>query len=180
VSGYWPARWISRAQFEQLAQTLPEHLPLAARFAVYTGLRIRSMLQLTWDRVDLVHSRFWIPGQQMKGKNAHSMPISRLLAALLRQLKAANPEGAHVFHYKGKLIDDCNTRAFQEAVRRSGLAPLRWHDLRRTFAAWVVQSGVTAPELMALGAWKSHSMALRYAHLSPDHLAHAAERVGRA
>jgi hypothetical protein len=49
--------------------------------------------------------------------------------------------------------------------------------LRHTFAAWAVHGGVTVPELMALGALKSHSMALRYSHLLPDHLAQAAERV---
>jgi integrase len=70
-------RWLTHEEFERLCKELPEHLKLAAQFAVLTGLRMRSMLQLTWDRVDLAHSRFWIAGQQMKGKNAHGMPISR-------------------------------------------------------------------------------------------------------
>jgi hypothetical protein len=32
-------------------------------------------------------------------------------------------------------IADCNKIAFQDAVQRSRLAPLRWHDLRHTFAS---------------------------------------------
>jgi len=63
-------------------------------------------------------------------------------------------------------------------VKAAGLEPLRWHDLRHTFASWAVQSGVTLHELMLLGGWSSYSMVLRYAHLAPDHLAQAAERVG--
>ena len=34
--------------------------------------------------------------------------------------------------------------------------------------------------LMELGDWKSYEMVLRYAHLAPDHLSHAAARIERA
>ena len=171
-------RWLTHAQFDALIVQLPPHLKLAARFAVLTGLRMRSMLSLTWDRIDLAHSRFWIPGKQMKGKHAHGMPISRKVAKLLRECKSANPTGNHVFQYDSAPYDDCNTRAFQKAVQRAKVAPLRWHDLRHTFASWAVQEGVTLQQLMELGGWKSYSMVLKYGHLAPDHLARAAELVG--
>ena len=32
---------------------------------------------------------------------------------------------------------------------------------------------------MELGGWKSYEMVLRYAHLAPDHLSHAAARIER-
>jgi integrase len=170
-------RWLTHAEFDALHKEMPPHLQLAASFAVLTGLRMRAMLKLTWDRVDLRARRLWVPGVQMKGKNAHGMPITREVARLLRKLKTANPKGDHVFQYLGEPIDDCNTKAFQDAVERSGVGPLRWHDLRHTFASWAVQSGVTLQELMQLGGWKTFSSVLRYAHLAPDHLAKAAELV---
>lgn len=172
-------RWLTPEEFARLYQELPKHLALAARLAVLTMLRMRSMLALTWDRVDLRKRRAWIPGLHMKAGHAHGIPISRAAAKVLRQLRTLNPEGKYVFQWNGKPIDDCNTRAFQEAVKRSGVAPLRWHDLRHTGASWAVQSGVTLQELMQLGDWKSYSMVLRYAHLAPDHLAAAAEKVGQ-
>lgn len=172
--------WVTHDQFKRLERELPKHLALAARFAAYSGLRMRSMLRLTWDRVDLRHRRLWVPGAQMKGKNAHGLPINRELAKVLRQLKTLNPTGEHVFQYDNAPIDDCNTEAFKKAVERSGVGPLRWHDLRHTFAAWAVQSGVTLMELMQLGGWKTYSSVLRYAHLAPDHLAKAADRVARS
>ena len=46
-------RWLRSDEFERLKRELPPHLKLAAEFAVLTGLRMRAMLQLTWDRVDL-------------------------------------------------------------------------------------------------------------------------------
>ena len=32
---------------------------------------------------------------------------------------------------------------------------------------------------MFMGGWKSYEMVLRYAHLAPDHLSHAAARIER-
>jgi integrase len=172
--------WLTHEQFKRLERELPKHLALSARFAVYSGLRMRSMLRLTWDRIDLRRRRLWIPGTQMKGKNAHGLPVNRELAKVLREAKTLNPAGDHVFQYDHAPIDDCNTEAFRKAVERAGVGPLRWHDLRHTFAAWAVQSGVTLMELMQLGGWKTYSSVLRYAHLAPDHLAQAADRVARS
>lgn len=171
-------RWLRPEEFERLCRHLPKHLELAARFAVLTGLRMRSMLALTWDRIDLQNRRAWIPGEQMKAGRSHGIPLSTEAVRVLQQLRALNPTGQYVFQWRGKRIDDCNTAAFKAAVKAAGLEPLRWHDLRHTFASWAVQSGVTLHELMLLGGWSSYSMVLRYAHLAPDHLAQAAERVG--
>ena len=40
-------------------------------------------------------------------------------------------------------------------------------------------NGTSLQELMELGGWKSYEMALRYAHLAPEHLSHAAARIER-
>lgn len=171
--------WLTRLQFERLCKKLPPHLELAARFAVLTMLRMRSMLSLTWDRIDLVNQRAWIPGSQMKAGRTHGIPLSQEAIKVLRELKNLNPDGAHVFQWQGRPIDDCNTQAFKDAVTAAGIGPLRWHDLRHTGASWAVQAGVTLHELMQLGGWASYSMVLRYGHLCPDHLAAAAEKLSR-
>jgi integrase len=181
ISMYRPrspeARWLTQPEFEKLCESLPDHLALAARFAVTTGLRMRSMTALTWDRVDMQNRRAWIPGAQMKAGIPHGIFLSRKAIRLLRKLKKLNPAGDRVFQWNGKPIDDCNTRAFQDAVKAAGLQPLRWHDLRHTFASWAVQNGVQLPDLMQLGGWKSYSMVQKYAHLAPEHLAAAAEKA---
>jgi integrase len=190
-------RWLTRPEFERLCKELPEHLALAARLAAFTGLRMRSMLGLTWDRVDLKARRAWIPASGMKGARTHGVPLSAEAINVLRWLKALNfitrrkvlksrarrgkdelpPDCGRVFQHDCKPIDDCNTKAFQDAVERSGVGPLHWHSLRHTFASWAVRNGVTLHELMQLGGWASYSMVLRYGHLAPDHLAEAAEKV---
>jgi integrase len=172
-------RWLREDEFERLIKELPPHLKLAAEFAVLTGLRMRSMLQLTWDRVDLGTRRAWVPQSQMKGARSFGFPLSAASVLVLKRCRKLHPTGNHVFQYEGKPVDDCNTAAFQKAVKRAKLEPLRWHDLRHTFASWAVQSGVTLHELMQLGDWRSYSMVLRYGHLAPDQLFKAAELVAQ-
>jgi integrase len=190
-------RRLTRPGFERLRKELPEHLELAARLAAFTGLRMRSMLGLTWDRVDLKARRAGVPASGMKDACTHGVPLSLDAINVLRRLKALNlktrrkalksrervgrgklpPDCDSVFQYDCKPIDDCNTKAFQDAVERPGVGPLHWHSLRHTFASWAVRKGVTLHELMRLGGWASYSMVLRYGHLAPDHLAEAAEKV---
>ena len=40
-------------------------------------------------------------------------------------------------------------------------------------------SGTSLQELMELGGWKTYEMALRYAHLAPEHLSQAVSRIER-
>lgn len=172
-------RALTPEELERLCKELPKHLELAARFAVHSLLRMRAMLKLTWDRVDLKSGQAWVPRRHQKAQRTFGLPLSTEAIRVLKELRALNPDGQHVFQWKGRPIDDCNTLAFQKAVERAGVGPLRWHDLRHTGASWAVQSGVTLQELMVLGDWKSYSMVLRYAHLAPSHATSAAEKVAQ-
>jgi integrase len=170
-------RFLSHDEFARLCKELPEHLKVAARFAVLTGLRMRSMLAMTWDRIDLKAATAWIPGEHMKAGRTHGLTLSPDAVKVLKDLRRFAPHGNSVFQYEGVQIADANTAAFKKAVKRANVGPLRWHDLRHTWASWAVQNGATLQEVMQLGGWASYTMVLRYAHLAPDHLAAAAALV---
>lgn len=172
-------RWLTPEEFELLCKELPPHLELAARLAVATLLRMRAMLGLTWDRIDLQTKRAWVPRRHQKAGRTFGLPLSSEAVRVLKELRKLNPEGRHVFQWNGEPIDDCNTLAFQEALARAGIEGANWHTLRHTGASWAVQAGVTLPELMVLGDWKDYRSVLRYAHLAPSHAARAAERVAQ-
>lgn len=170
-------RWLTQEDFRRLKAVLPYHMGLAAHFAVLTGLRMRSMLALTWDRIDLQKRVAWIPSSQMKAGRAHGIPLSLEAIKVLQRLRILNAKGNHVFQWNGRPLDTCYTPVFREAVRKCGLKPFRWHDLRHTWASWAVQAGVPLHQVMEMGGWKSYAMVLRYAHLAPTHLTTAAEMV---
>ena len=83
-----------------------------------------------------------------------------------------------VFTYRRKPLGQVNTRAWRAALRRAGIDDFRWHDLRHTWASWLVQNGTLLYDLQKVSGWKSPEMVRRHAHLAPAQMARHAEVVG--
>ena len=58
-------------------------------------------------------------------------------------------------------------RSFATACRNAGIADFRFHDLRHTCAAWLVQLGVPLMDVRDVLGHSTVKMTERYAHLSP-------------
>jgi integrase len=59
-------------------------------------------------------------------------------------------------------------------LKRAGITAtgrFRFHDLRHTFATWIIQNGGDRYQLKELGGWKSHEMVARYAKMSTQQMA---------
>ena len=61
---------------------------------------------------------------------------------------------------------------------RAGLSDLRLHDLRHSFASFLVNKGVSLYVVQGLLGHANTRYTQRYAHLTPDTLRDAAETVG--
>jgi len=169
-------RWISPEQANKLLQELPLHQRDIALFALSTGLRQGNVLGLTWEQVDLKRQTAWIPGDMAKGKEDIHISLSQFSVELLQRQVGKHEE--RVFTYAGKPVGQINTRAWRKALKRVGIENFRWHDLRHTWASWLVQSGTPMYDLQEMGGWKSSEMVRRYAHLAPAQMAKHADVVG--
>lgn len=63
-----------------------------------------------------------------------------------------------------------NDHWFKPALKAAGISDFKWHDLRHTFASWLVQEGVPLDRVSKLLGHKSLTMTMRYAHLAPSQL----------
>lgn len=63
-----------------------------------------------------------------------------------------------------------NDHWFELALKAAGISNFRWHDIRHTFASWLVQDGVPLDRVSKLLGHKSLTMTMRYAHLAPNQL----------
>lgn len=133
-----------------------------------------SLDEVTLDVIDRVRSA--------KLKDASKATVNRYLALVRAILIRARDEWEWIERaptFRGKPINQANTKAWQAAKQRAGIDDFRWHDLRHTWATWQRQAGTPTHELQQLGGWKTGAMVERYAHLAPDHLADAARRLDR-
>lgn len=163
-------RFITREQFSVLLEHLPPHFQPIAKFAVLTGLRTKNIRELTWGKVSLERAHLWVGSVSMKGGRALGVALSEDAVAVLRGIERVAGQD-RVFLYEGAPLRQAfGKRTWRKACKKSGLEGFRFHDLRHTWASWMMQEGVPAYAIQSLGGWASPKMVERYAHLSPDHL----------
>ena len=168
-------RSITVEQAEALLRELPAHQRDVVLFTLATGLRQSNVLRLEWSHVNLESGHAWVDADQSKNRRPIAVPLNLKALEVLRRQIGKHP--ARVFTYAGRPLDRANTHAWQKALKRAGIENFRWHDLRHTWATWHRQSGTPTHELQRLGGWRTSVMVERYAHLAPDHLATAANRL---
>lgn len=168
-------RWLSPAQAKTLIHELPEHQRHPMIFALSTGLRAGNVLALTWQQIDLKRRVCWFYADQTKNAEDLSVSLNDNAMAVLYARRHIHREW--VFTYRGKAIQRLTTKAWYRALKRAEIENFRWHDLRHTWASWLVQEGVPLYALQEMGGWKTASMVRKYAHLSPAHNLKYAQRI---
>src|SRR5262245_31957089 len=138
--------------------------------ALHTGMRKGELLGLTWDQVDMTHG--FIRLKQTKNGKARALPFNETLWSLFSSL-GTSTDVPWVFHdSQGHRYNEVR-HAFDRACMTAGLTNFHFHDLRHTFASWLVMKGVPLATVSNLLGHTSPTMTLRYAHLSPKHLTSA-------
>jgi integrase len=168
-------RSIAVEQARTLLGELPAHQHDVVLFALVTGLRQSNVLGLEWSHVNLDTGHAWVGAAQSKNRRPIAVPLNTTALEVLRRQLGKHPE--RVFTYRGRPLAWGNTLAWRKALKRAGIENFRWHDLRHSWASWHRQAGTPTHELQRLGGWRSSVMVERYAHLAPDHLAKAANRL---
>jgi site-specific recombinase XerD len=70
--------------------------------------------------------------------------------------------------------------AWENTVRRAGLADFHFHDLRHTFASYLAMQGASLREMADALGHKTLAMVMRYSHLTEPHTRSVVERMNRA
>ena len=98
------------------------------------------------------------------------------LRYVFAHMKAAyRPDGTLMPAIRKMRVDDNN--AWYAGLKKAGIEDFRFHDLRHTWASWLVQSGVPLSALQEMGGWESIQMVQRYAHPAPNHLTEHARKI---
>jgi integrase len=145
-----------------------------------TGLRRAEALSLRWTDVDLVHSVITIKGARSKSHQTRRIPMNSIAQRTLLSWHTQRAPGTDEEFVFGRDPLDRQLRidaAWRSVRKAAGLSDLRFHDLRHNFASKLVQKGTDLNTVRELLGHASIDMTLAYAHLSPDGLAAAVERI---
>jgi integrase len=170
-------RFLEPEELSRLLKELPEHLRDISIAAVATGLRMSNVIKMRWPWVNSRERTVTIPGTEFKNGEDHVVPLNDVALGIIE--RQAGKHGEFVFVYRGNPVQCASNTAWYKALKRAGLEDVRFHDLRRTFASYLIQNGATDRELQELGGWKSPAMVRRYAQLRAKHLAPAARIIDR-
>jgi integrase len=99
--------------------------------------------------------------------------------AVLKDWRAQSSGGGLVFPspVTGKKIVSVKT-AWCNLMTAADIQDFRFHDLRHTFASWLVMAGVSLFTVQKFMTHSTAEMTQVYAHLSDDHLRQAIELPG--
>jgi integrase len=169
-------RYLSDEEFDKLLNKCPDWLKPIVMTARHTGLRKENILSLTWSQVDLFRKLITI--EHTKNNERISIPLNETVLSLFKQLsKVRHITSPYVFSKPDGSRYHNSLNGFWTAVKKAGINDFKFHDLRHCFASALVQKGVDLYQVQRLLGHKSNAMTQRYAHLSPEQLREAINRL---
>jgi len=167
-------RILSEEEEARLLRAANEPLRSILVVALHTGMRRGEILTLPWSCVDFERAQITV----VNAKNGRSrkIPVNEILAQTLRGRKPGTDGGTFVFAdpETGQPWGSVKT-AFLASLRRAGIARIRFHDLRHTFATRLVDRGVDLLTVKELLGHSSIAMTMRYAHPIQENMRRAVE-----
>ena len=170
-----------------LSKALPTDLRPLFLVSLHTGLRWSEQSALRWQDVDVLSATLTVA--RSKSGHQRTVPMnatvrSVFLDASLNRKRTDEPD-EQVFPMAYRTVArvfERTVRTAQAALRDAGkdaslLEGYTWHCNRHSFASRLVMAGVDLLSIQRLGGWRTLSMVQRYAHLAPDHLRAAVERL---
>lgn len=170
-------RYLSRHEAESLMRALkdsPHPHAQALQLLLLTGARKNEILKARWENMDLERGLLTIPVSK-SGRTRHIV-LSEAAIEVIRNLPRTKSPWLFPGHAKGKALSD--VYLFWNSLRRElGLRDVRIHDLRHSFASFLVNAGHTLYEVQKMLGHADPRTTMRYAHLEQATLRSAAEAV---
>ena len=139
--------------------------------ALYTGMRNGELFALTWDKLDLDQRTILVNCswnsmdgiKSTKSGDDRRIEIAQPLIPILRELKAHWIGSDHVLPRSNKWDKGEQSRELRLFLQGIGMQPIRFHDLRASWATLLLSKGVEPIKVMKMGGWKDIDTMMIYA-----------------
>ncbi len=168
-------RVLTGEEHGRLLDECPVWLCPIVRLAYRTGMRLREILELSWDQVDLRRGLIALRSGQTKTGEGRLVPLDAEMAEALRRLPRSLLH-EQVFLRDGAPIR-CIRSVFAGACRRAELEDFRFHDLRHCAVTNMARLGINEKTIMRITGHKTTHMLRRYQRVDETDLQQASTRV---
>lgn len=164
--------------FAALEQSEAPMLKYVVAMLLLTGARKNEVLQAKWPDFDF-KNRIWLIEFNKTGKPRY-VPLSEGAVDLLLSLPRVDGCDYPFANPKTKKPFVQIFWAWDTARKKAGMPDLRIHDLRHSFASFLVNSGRSLYEVQKLLGHSQIKTTQRYAHLAQDTLLDAANIASKS
>ncbi len=180
-------KFLNTEEIEKVLKTAekfyPKFYPLLLT-AIMTGMRRGELLALQWKDIDFENKKITVNKSLYKGeiqnpktkRSNRKINMSDNLAKVLLELRK-NDNDIVFQSATGTYKDGKNmvAREFNPCLEKAGVKKIRFHDLRHTFASFLIAQNMPLKYIQAqMGHESIQTTSDRYGHLMPE-----VEQVGR-
>lgn len=162
---------------ENRRSTISPHAAAALRLLLFTGARLREILHLRWEHVDLSRGMLFLPDSKTGRK---TIVLSAAAVAIFQELakKELRVSEYVIAGDDPKKPRSDLKRPWALVSTRAKLEGVRLHDLRHSFASIGAGAGMGLPLIGKLLGHADSATTARYAHLDADPLKRATDAIG--
>jgi len=174
-------RFLDAAEIDRFLDAAPPSLyPIFYTF-INTGLRKGELINLQWSDINLKRAKlsirkkdFWVPKTKER-----DVPLHQGMIDLLKELKPKEAKPTDfVFGDDPAFLSQNLRKNLISIAKKAGIEDFtKIHSLRHTFASHLIMKGVDLPTVQRLLGHSDIQTTMIYAHLAPDHLVGAVEKL---
>ena len=168
----------AQSLFQELDRNNNTQVSQIIQLLLYTGARKREILDARWDEIDLHRHILTIPAARSKSKKTRHIPLSDAAVSLLRSIPRENDMPWVFFNPVTRRPLVSIFYAWNSIRKKVGLPDVRLHDLRHSYASFLVNAGRSLYEVQKLLGHHDPKVTMRYAHLSPQAMLEAVNIIG--
>ena len=175
-------RWLQPGELQRFIEALNayqnQNVADAFRLLLLTGSRKSEVLTAEWPMFDLQQGLWTKPSSHTKEKQIEHIPLSAAALELLTRMKGQSDGTGFLFPGMNGQARTTLRMAWSEICKAAGITDTRVHDLRHSYASYLVSHGVS---LHVVGKLLGHSQAQttqRYAHVAHQSLRDASNILG--
>jgi len=143
-----PVREIPKSTITKLLNTADEKYRDLLVVAFNTGMRRGEIFSLRVENIDFEKGLITLMPQQTKVKRVRIIPVPDTALEVLKKYSEGKRKNQRVFDFLKN--ENVITYKFQKLKKKTGIKNIRFHDIRHTFALYLIKEGFDISEVQQI------------------------------